>query len=94
MPRMNGELCFLDQHCMSGSCFFNVCMGPTTIVGRKGSTCSADDQCLGDLFCLDDVCSMPGNDGDKCYRDDQCMQGLTCEDCVCTREMTEYGPER
>ena len=50
-----------------------------------------DSECIEGLFCLRDVCSMPGIPGDFCLIDSQCMVGLNCVNNECTEPVLPPG---
>ena len=78
MPGAEGDLCAVDDHCMIGlECQDQECKEP---LGEIGEFCEEDNRCAGSLFCLRDICSMPGVEEDFCAIDDHCQIGLECRD--------------
>ena len=76
MPGAEGDLCAVNDHCMIGLlCQDQECQEH---LGEIGEFCEEDNRCAGSLFCLRDICSMPGGEEDFCVVDDHCMIGLEC----------------
>ncbi len=65
-----GEVELLDQ------------VGTCQPLGNVAAPCAEDADCLGDLACLEGVCSVPPEEP-GCVIDDDCEPGLVCEEGVC-----------
>jgi hypothetical protein len=64
-----GEIDFLDQ------------VGTCQPLGGEGDPCVEDEDCFGDLACVEGVCAAP--QAPECVEDAECLGDLVCVEGVC-----------
>ncbi|MBM4341947.1 MAG: hypothetical protein FJ100_01020 [Deltaproteobacteria bacterium] len=79
----DGDSCTRDEVCKSGRCQkgatqSSLCPGKCAPIAKAGGACNGDNDCEGDLLCIEDKCAPKGGKVGASCSSQSCEPGLYC----------------